>query len=335
MGAGLGWAEGEPSGMAPDQPRRDRPLRADPLSGATGVLDRDGVIDLRDRPADAADEARLAARPSSTLPRLSRRADLLDWAQSKRRQVGRRSTGRSAAASTATPLGTGTATGTGTTDAPASGRGLPAPDPSGRNRMGTRLRGAPVRQLVEGAALVLLGLGLLLGWVVHVSWTPLVDGALVVLGVVLVIQARRATPSRPLMALGVLLALVAAATWRADVTLDGGIGRRNEAPTAARTAPYEYRLGTGQLTIDLRSAVLGGTPLRVDAEVGAGRIVVRVPEDAAVTGTAVAGGGQVVAFGERHLGPGLDEPAAGPAFTTRVIELDLRVGLGSVEVNRG
>ncbi|MCU1496910.1 MAG: hypothetical protein JWM47_863 [Acidimicrobiales bacterium] len=310
--------------MAPDQPHRDRPLRADPLSSSTAVLDRDDdVIDLAaiERARDAA--RRAASRPSATLPPLSRRADLLDWIQSKRRRVPKRTAARSPG-----PLTAPTSPVAATPDAP-------RPDPAGRTEPGTWLRAAPVRQLVEGAALCLVGVGLLLGWAVHVSWTPLLDVGLVVIGAVLVVQARRSTPSRPLMALGIVLAVVAVATWRADVTLDGGVGRRRVAPTAPRAAPHEYRLGAGQLTIDLRSTALTSTPLVVDAEVGLGRIVVRVPEDAVVTTAGVAGGGQVQTFGKRHLGPGIEESSTAPAFSEKQIHLDLRVGIGSVEVQRG
>lgn len=202
-----------------------------------------------------------------------------------------------------------------------------------------RLKGwaaaAPLRQFVGGGALCLVGIGLMLGWVIHISWTPLLDVGLLVIGAVLVVQSRRSATARPLIALGVVLALVSVATRQADVTLDGGLGRRREAPPVSLAGAYEYRLGTGQLTIDLRQTTFTTAPLEIDAEVGVGRIVVRVPADAVVTTRAVAGGGQVLVFGERHVGPGLDEAASSPAFSNKKIDLELRVGVGSVEVDRG
>jgi len=326
--------------MAPDAPHRDRPLRADPLSGSTDLLDRHPDDEGVDPDGTASVEAARAAarRPSAELPALSRSANLADWFRSK----GRRDKG---AASSPPPMAAGSSTG----PAPAvpsrpGDRSAAGPEASPAaaaatglaGRLRARVADAPVRQLAEGLALCLVGVGLLLGWVVHISWTPLVDVGLLVIGAVLVLQARRSTPARPLIALGVLLALVSVATWRADVTLDGGIGRHREAPAVSLTGPYRYQLGTGQLTVDLRSTAFTTAPLKVDAEVGVGRIVVRVPKDAVVATRAVAGGGQVVVFGKRHAGAGVDEPfLSSAAGSKKQIVLDLRVGLGSVEVKRG
>lgn len=199
--------------------------------------------------------------------------------------------------------------------------------------LGRRLGAVPGRELAAGGAFTLLGIGLLLGWAVHVSWTPLLDLGLIVIGALLVVQARRSTVSRPLVALGVLVALVSAATWQAGVTLDGGLGRRTVTPTSA--APVSYQLGTGQLTIDLRDTPLRGDALRIRADVGIGRIVVRLPDTATVTTRAVAGGGASFVLGERHGGPGVDEVVSSAGRPDQQVALDLHVGLGSVEVRRG
>jgi hypothetical protein len=198
-----------------------------------------------------------------------------------------------------------------------------------------RLRDAPVRQLLEGLALCLVGLGLLLGWVVHVPWTGLVDVGLVGLGILLVVQARAGSVSRPLIALGVVLALVSLGTWRAGTTLEGGLGRRTVAPGRSAVGSHDYRLGTGQLTIDLRRAALAGGPVRVDAEVGIGRIVVRVPKGVLVQTHSVAGAGTTRVFDTRKIGPGVEGTDQTAGVPQRSIVLDLRVGIGSVEVRRG
>lgn len=210
------------------------------------------------------------------------------------------------------------------------GRRLPSLD-----SLRDRVRAAPVRQLAEGLGLTLLGVGLLLGWVIHVSWTPLLDIGLLVVGAVLVVQSRLSSPARPLIALGVLLALIAAGTWRADTTLDGGLGRRTERPQASLATTNEYQLGTGQLTIDTRETTFTNEALRIRGEVGLGRIVVIVPEGATVVTSATAGGGNVFVFGERKVGPGVEERYLEPGSGDERISLDLRVGLGSVEVRRG
>ncbi|MCU1355374.1 MAG: hypothetical protein JWM89_792 [Acidimicrobiales bacterium] len=200
-------------------------------------------------------------------------------------------------------------------------------------RAASGLRRVPTRQLTTAVVVTLAGVGLLLGWAVHVSWTPFVDVALILLGVVLVAQAGRGPVSRPLVALGVLLAVVAAATWRADVTLDGGLGRRTIAPTTV--APLDRHLGTGQLTLDLTKVPPGIRPYRVHAEVGIGRIVVTVPKGTLVATRAVTGGGATVVFSTDHAGPGIEERSSSGKAGERVIDLDLRVGLGTIEVRRG
>lgn len=218
---------------------------------------------------------------------------------------------------------------------PTPGTRIGSPSAGDRLRsLRDRVGAVPTRELAAGGAFTLVGVGLLLGWAVHVSWTPLLDLGLILIGTLLVFQARRSTVSRPLVALGIILALVSAATWRADVTLDGGLGRRTFAPTTV--APVSYQLGTGQLTIDLRKTPLGGDPIRVRADVGIGRIVVKVPADALVTTRAVAGGGASFVLGERHGGPGVDEVLTDPGTRLdRRVELNLHVGVGSVEVRRG
>jgi hypothetical protein len=198
-------------------------------------------------------------------------------------------------------------------------------------RLWSRIGTVPTRQLTIAVLVTLAGVGLLLGWAVHVSWTPLIDVALIVLGAALVVQARRTTVSRPLIGLGVFLALIATATWRADVTLDGGLGRRTVAPVSATV--IHRQLGTGQLTIDL-TKLQGNGPVRVNADVGVGRIVVKVPKADFVLTRSVAGTGLVVVAGHDHVGPGLDEARNIGRRGGRVVQLDLHVGVGSVEVPR-
>ena len=208
--------------------------------------------------------------------------------------------------------------------------------PSLRDRV-TRFGGAfgdvPTRQIAAAVVITLAGAGLLLGWAIHVSWTPLVDVGLIVLGIALVVQARGGPVSRPLLALGVLLALVAAGTWRADVTLDGGLGRRTVTPVASTS--IDRHLGTGQLTIDLTKLPAGATAIQVHAEVGIGRLVVKVPKGARVATRAVTGGGATFALSAKHAGPGVDERSVSGPTNGRLVQLDLHVGLGTVEVRRG
>ena len=95
----------------------------------------------------------------------------------------------------------------------------------------------------------------------------------------------------------------------------------------------EYRLGVGEITLDLtglEGAIPPGERTRV--RLGIGQVLVVVPEDLTVEVVASAGLGSVVLFGDEE--GGLDvtrELTPGGA----VLELELSVGLGEVEVRDG
>ncbi|BBG04546.1 PspC family transcriptional regulator [Pseudonocardia saturnea] len=184
--------------------------------------------------------------------------------------------------------------------------------------------GALPPSAVPGAALAVVGIGLLMG------------------------AFRRA--GRWLIPFAVLLALT---TWLATLlngalgpdgwAVRGGMGPIVDAPvTAAQLAP-EYRRGTGSIDLDLTRLDLTATPgadgpVRTRAEVGAGAVTVRVPADADLVVRGSTGWGDVTVDGQSRAGqdarldvtdPGPDGPGG------RVLELDLRAEMGAVEVQRG
>jgi hypothetical protein len=200
-------------------------------------------------------------------------------------------------------------------------------------RFGDQARDLPTRQIGTALVVIVVGAGLLLGWAVHVSWTPLADAALVAVGAILVVQSRRNAVSRPLIALGVMLAVIAAGTWRAGVTLDGGFGKRTVVPTRAGT--IERKLGTGQMTIDLRKIPRTSGTVDLKAEVGIGRLVIVVPHGSPVVTHTTAGGGMSIVFSKGDLGGGVEHRRLATADGSRLIRIDASVGIGSVEVRRG
>ena len=159
---------------------------------------------------------------------------------------------------------------------------------------------------VLAAALLVVGAGLLVGtWIGRARWLALVG-------------------------LGLVLALIPAAAT--DGRLDGGAGERTWVPTAG-SALTVYRLGAGEATLDLRRLDPGDLD-RLDARVGVGSLVVLVPEDLRVRATADVGLGEIITL-DRDLPDGQDRevlglgPSSGP-----LLELDLEVGLGEIEVRR-
>jgi phage shock protein PspC (stress-responsive transcriptional regulator) len=136
--------------------------------------------------------------------------------------------------------------------------------------------------------------------------------------------------------LGVALAfvLVAGAIFAAvfRVHVGNGIGDHSYDVTALRDLRSEYKLGIGDLRVDLRDVRLPVGVTHLDARVDVGRLVLVVPHDAALRVDADADFGAVNVLGRstdgREADRSIDE--SGP----RVLELDAHVGAGSVHVER-
>ncbi len=122
--------------------------------------------------------------------------------------------------------------------------------------------------------------------------------------------------------------------------VDAGTGEQTEIVDTPAELAREHELFAGQLTLDLRDVPLSaGETATVEAAVGAGQMRVLVPEDATVAVDADVRIGEVVSDGgpeANESGVGLDEhfTLAGAARGPE-IDLDLFVGIGSLEVTRG
>jgi phage shock protein PspC (stress-responsive transcriptional regulator) len=137
-------------------------------------------------------------------------------------------------------------------------------------------------------------------------------------------------------AVGVVLAflLVAAAIFAAvfHVHVGNGIGdRAYDVRTLGELRP-DYKLGIGDLRVDLRDVQLPPGETHLDARVDIGRLVLVVPHDAALRVSTDADFGAVDLLGSdsngRKVDKGLDETGK------RVLVLDAHVGVGSVHVVR-
>ena len=130
------------------------------------------------------------------------------------------------------------------------------------------------------------------------------------------------------------LAKVAAAV---DVPLRGGIGSRSYAPASAADIPLVYRLAIGHQSIDLTGLDLAGKAVQVTSSVGVGEVHVEVPSNVRVVVRGRAGTGDVDIDLDDASGTQVDRtialPATAPA-TAGEIDLDLRVGVGRVIVDR-
>jgi Cell wall-active antibiotics response LiaF, C-terminal len=197
--------------------------------------------------------------------------------------------------------------------------------------------GPAAATVLVGALLVLVGIAWLLDAAgVEVPWRAVLPAALIAVGLACVAGAFRGR-QHALMVVGVALTVVlsvaVAADWDLDVPLGGGVGDRTERPVA----PAEltgYELGVGNLVVDLRQLQLppGTTP--VEARVGIGELTVQLPQGVSAAVVARSGLGEVQVLGEQEGGFGSRIDTTSEAGGDRRLELDLRVGLGQVRVDR-
>ncbi len=133
----------------------------------------------------------------------------------------------------------------------------------------------------------------------------------------------------PALAIALPLAFVSAA----GIDLNGGFGERDVRPATVAELEDGYRLGAGELVVDLRELDLpaGDHPLHV--RIGAGHALVIVPKDVCVASRAKVGMGGVAIFDRDGGGIDVDwkDARRAPDNTPRIV-LDGDVGLGLLEV---
>lgn len=132
------------------------------------------------------------------------------------------------------------------------------------------------------------------------------------------------------------LAVAVPAVFVAAVGLDleGGTGKERYTPTTAADVRPSYRLGAGELIVDLRRARLTPGDHRVSVHLGAGHALVIVPAGVCVSSEASVGMGQVdvLEHGSGGIDVDWDDPRRAPASTPRLV-LDGDIGLGYLEVS--
>jgi phage shock protein PspC (stress-responsive transcriptional regulator) len=163
-----------------------------------------------------------------------------------------------------------------------------------------------------GAALTVLGLGLLIG-----TWFG---------------------RGRSLIAAALLATVTLVSTASFEVPLRGGVGEREWEPDSVAALDSPYRLAAGAGELDLTELdVAPGREVPVEASVALGYLLVRVPRDVGVEITAASGLGEVRLPGQvERNGWSVDrsvdlEPIGATAGT---IVLDVEAGIGAVEVRR-
>lgn len=135
----------------------------------------------------------------------------------------------------------------------------------------------------------------------------------------------------------VLLAAVGVVgvTTFSGASLRGGFGEVTNVPATASSVKTHYRLGVGELDLDLSGLTFPVKGQIVSVSVGIGELKVEVPKDAVVTVRAQSNLGDVTVFG--HSGSDVDTGSYGNIRAARAphLTLDARVGVGKIIVTRG
>jgi phage shock protein PspC (stress-responsive transcriptional regulator) len=136
----------------------------------------------------------------------------------------------------------------------------------------------------------------------------------------------------------VLLAALAVVTVTlgSGSSLRGGVGKDAFAPVSASSVKSYYRLGAGNLDVNLSAVQFPVSGKNVQVTLGLGHMTIEVPGDAAVTVQAHSGVGQVQVFGQsasniqttyyNGTGPGTDAPH---------LNINAHVGMGDIQVTSG
>jgi phage shock protein PspC (stress-responsive transcriptional regulator) len=137
-----------------------------------------------------------------------------------------------------------------------------------------------------------------------------------------------------LVTLGVIvaLALASAAAFVAPfLHLGDGVGSRSYQPAVVAAVQSQYRLGIGNLDVDLSHVSFGSKPTTVELRLGIGKMRVMVPHDATVLVHARVAWGDSWILGNRQSGHAVHADVGDPQ--SRLV-LDAHVGIGRVEVVR-
>ena len=160
-----------------------------------------------------------------------------------------------------------------------------------------------------------------------------IAGVVVALGLGLVASAFLGGGARWLVLPAVVLAAPLGLVAASGLDLKGGMGERDYRPTDLSALRDRYKLGAGELKVDLRDLELpdGSTPLHV--KVGAGHAVVYVPANVCVSSTVHVGAGyaQVLERDNGGFDVDWDNRRTAPAGVP-TLALDADVGMGALEV---
>jgi len=134
---------------------------------------------------------------------------------------------------------------------------------------------------------------------------------------------------------GLVAVLLAAVVLAVRVPLFAGIGHRTDTPVGVANVHSKYELGIGDLTLNFANVSLPKGQTFVKATVGIGNLRVIVPANASVDVRGSAQAGHLELFDQSDDGTHVRSHLVDRTGSGRVLVLDVRTGLGRVQVQRG
>lgn len=192
--------------------------------------------------------------------------------------------------------------------------------------------------LVAIALVLAAGIAAVSAWITATGHGTVVAVAVIALGFALVAAAfatdvrRRLTP--PLVVLALVLGIPAGAVAAADIKFDNSVGQRTYTPTVAADLPADgYKLGTGQLVVDLRQLPWApGQTIAASAHLGIGQMIISVPSSVCVVGHTTAKAGELVVAGDVSNGVDPEVDQGTPTSKAPRLDLDADIQLGQLIV---
>ncbi len=216
---------------------------------------------------------------------------------------------------------------------------MPEGDDTAPEAPPARRRGASIGHgLFWGGVLILLG-GLLLLRQLDIDlprWEVLLAGALIVVGLLIVVESRRGLNSGLTVLAVILTALMGLSTFM-NITVQGAFGEQTVQVQSINDLDSSYGHAFGSMTLDLRNVEFPDGETRVKASVVFGNLEVLVPDHVGVRGSATSLFGRTQVAQEAQAGFSLDWTYESPNYagTSQRVELELTTLFGSTRVIGG
>jgi phage shock protein PspC (stress-responsive transcriptional regulator) len=173
-------------------------------------------------------------------------------------------------------------------------------------------------------------------WVTATGHGTVIAIAVILFGLGLVAAAFAGDARRrivPLLVIaGLALGIPAGAVAAADIHIDQSVGQRTYTPTAQADLPADgYRLGAGQLIVDLRKLPWAkGQTIPVSAHLGFGQMIVSVPPNVCIDGDVHGKAGELISGGQVEDGVDPDIDQGSPLTHAPTLKFDGDIQFGQM-----